>query len=125
MTTDHGAIARDPLCEHALVAAGAGSRERLAGALRRYLEHARELRAPTKKYSSSFNPRGHGPYFFYYAHRNALDACEHADEETAARVRALVRAEVLASREGDGTFLDHVMYGRAYGTAAALGILSR
>ena len=54
-----------------------------------------------------------------------MDACEYADEKTAARVRELVRAEVLASREGDGTFMDHVMYGRAYGTAAALGILGR
>jgi hypothetical protein len=36
-----------------------------------------------------------------------------------------VREAVLSAMERDGTFLDHHMYGRAYGTAMALCILSK
>jgi hypothetical protein len=123
MTTEHGSIARDPLCEHALLAGGQGDRAKLEAALARFERFAGELRLPTKKYYDYFNSRGHGGYYFFFAHRNAHDAAALAGEEAKARVRAFVREAVLAAREGDGTFMDHQMIGRAYATAQALVIL--
>jgi tetratricopeptide (TPR) repeat protein len=125
MTTEHGAIARDPLCEHALLVAGEGSTQaQLDRALARFLKFADELRAPTKHYFDYFNSRGHGGYYFFFAHRNAFDAAALAGDETRERVRAFVRRAVLAVREGDGAFMDHYMNGRAYATAQALAVLA-
>ncbi|MHC4818259.1 MAG: hypothetical protein ACYTF8_09415, partial [Planctomycetota bacterium] len=125
MTTAHGAIARDALCEHALLMAGEGSTiAQLEKALARFEKFAHELRAPTKHYYDYFNTRGHGGYYFFFGHRNAFEAAALAGDETRARVRAFVRRTVLAVREGDGAFLDHYMNGRAYATAQALAILA-
>jgi len=125
MTTAHGAIARDALCEHALLAVGEGSTQaQLDRALARFLEFADELRAPTKHYFDYFNTRGHGGYYFFFAFRNAFEAAALAGDETRARVREFVRRAVLAVREGDGAFLDHYMNGRAYATAQALAVLA-
>jgi len=123
MTTEWGSIARDSLCEHALLVTGKGDAKKLAAALGRFEKFAPELRLPTKKLYDYFNSRGHGGYYFFFAHRNAFDAAEFADGKTRDRVRAFVRAAVLAAREGDGTFMDHQMIGRAYATAQALAIL--
>jgi hypothetical protein len=124
MTTPHGSIARDPLCEQALLALGAGSKKTLAAALGRYLEFHKELRAPTKQLYDYFNMRGHGGYYFYFAHLNAVRAAGLSSAAARRKVHAAARAAVLASREGDGTFMDQAMIGRAYGTAAALVILA-
>lgn len=126
MTTDHGAIGRDPLCEHALLAGGRGSIEALDAALRRYLVHGEELRVPTKRLYNYFNGRGHGGYFFFFAHRRALEAAEGFGlPATVMKVRAFVREQVLAAQEGDGTFMDKFNLGRSYGTAQALVLLVR
>jgi hypothetical protein len=124
MTTEHGSIARDPLCEHALLANGKGDARKLAAALARFERFAHELRRPTKQLYDYFNARGHGGYYFFFAHRNAFEAAALADGKTRDRVRAFVREAVLAAREGDGTFMDHQMIGRAYATAQALCILA-
>lgn len=125
MTTEHGAIARDALCEHALLVAGEGStRAQLEAALARFLKFAHELRAPTKHYYDYFNTRGHGGYYFFFGHRNAFEAAALAGDATRDKVRAFVREAVLAVREGDGAFMDHYMNGRAYATAQALAILA-
>ena len=126
MTTPHGSIARDPLCEHALLLAGKGSAQRLREALRRFSKFKKDLRVPTKHYSSDFNPRGHGAYFFFFAQRNAFEAATSltADDGLRASVIAGVRSEVLAARDADGSFTDHSLYGRGYGTAMALFVLA-
>ncbi|HEX6884957.1 MAG TPA: hypothetical protein VF530_16395 [Planctomycetota bacterium] len=124
MTTPHGSIARDPLCEEALLACGRGSRELLAAALERFLAHHAELRAPTKRLYDYFNQRGHGGYYFFFAHDNALRAARaYAPPELVREVEARTRAAVLAAMEGDGTWMDKFLLGRAYGTAMALLIL--
>ncbi|MCA9321101.1 MAG: hypothetical protein KDB53_10215, partial [Planctomycetes bacterium] len=124
MTTDHGSISRDPLCENALFAAGRGDESSLEAALRRFLQHYEELRLPTKKLYDYFNSRGHGGYFFFYALRNAKEAARHAKPDLRAQVLSRVRTAALAAREGDGSFMDHHMIGRAYSTAMALYILA-
>ncbi len=126
MTTPHGSIARDPLCEHVLLLAGKGSKEKLAAALERYCAHAHELRLPTKRLYDYFNSRGHGGYYFFFAHENAVEAATaFAGAKDGKRTLAVAREAVLAAREGDGTFVDAFLLGRAYGTAMALLILGR
>jgi hypothetical protein len=124
MTTEWASIARDPLCEHALLANGKGDARKLGAALGRFEKFAPELRVVTKKLYDYFNSRGHGGYYFFFAHRNAFDAAALANGKTRDRVRAFVREAVLEAREGDGTFMDHQMIGRAYATAQALAILA-
>ncbi len=104
--------------------AGLGDKSKFDPALARYMEFAHELRLPTKAYYDYFNRRGHGGYYFFFAHRNALAAAEHASPAVRAKVTKYVRGQVLAAREGDGTFMDHSMNGRAYGTAQALILLA-
>jgi len=125
MTTEHGSIARDALCEHALLAAGRGDRQKLENAFERFMKFGHELRVPTKRYYDYFNRRGHGGYYFFFAHRNAYEASAHASEEARRKVRSYIRDQVLKAREGDGTFMDHYMLGRAYATAQALCVLHR
>jgi hypothetical protein len=124
MTTDHGSIARDALCEHALLACGRGSKALLDKALDRFLEHHAELRVPTKRYYDYFNERGHGGYYFFFAHRNAQEAAAaFGSKDARKKVRAAVQDAVLAAQEGDGTWMDKFLLGRAYGTAMALYLL--
>jgi hypothetical protein len=124
MTTEHGSIARDSLCEHALLLCGIGDKTKFGPALERYMKFGHELRAPTKAYYDYFNTRGHGGYYFFFAHRNALEAADHVDPDLRGKVVAYVRAQVLAAREGDGAFMDASANGRAYGTAQALILLA-
>lgn len=122
MTTAHGSIARDPLCELALLRGGRGSFEKLERALSRFCKHAPELAAPTKRLDDAYDERGHGSYHFFYGHANAVEASWFAGEDTRKRVARVAHEEIGAQREADGTFLDHWMLGRAYATAMALRV---
>jgi len=124
MTTKHGSIARDCLCGVALLRAGRKELPKLGPALDRFLEHHRELRVPTKRLYDYFNGRGHGGYFYFFAHWHAAEAA--CELPAARRRKALdaIRKEILSCRELDGTWVDHAMLGRAYGTAQALRILA-
>ena len=124
MTTPHGSIARDALCEHALLLAGRKRKPAIEAALDRFLQYESELRAPTKKLYDYFNARGHGGYYFFFAHHNAREAALLLPQEKRAKVLGTISAEVLAAREVDGSWMDHYMIGRAYGTAMALLILA-
>lgn len=120
MTTAHGSIARDSLCERALLEGGRGSVEALESALARYWRHAHNLREPTKR-DHYHDANGYGSHYFFFAHRNAIDAARaYAGEEATNRTLHLARELVLAAQEGDGTFMDAFLLGRAYGTAQAL-----
>lgn len=125
MTTDHGAIARNPLCESALIVNGRDSRQQLTVAFGHILAHHAELRRPSKMFYDYFNRRGHGGYYFYFAHRNAWEAAAHVPAPLRKKVRAAVRQALLSSMELDGTFVDSVSIGRAYGTGIALTVLAQ
>ncbi|MCB9915994.1 MAG: hypothetical protein H6828_12765 [Planctomycetes bacterium] len=115
-----GSIARDPLCELALLRGGRGSFAALDDALRDYLRHAHELAGPLRRLDAEFDVRGHASYHFFYGHDGAVAAARFADEALRARVVETALREVAASGQGDGTFLDHWRLGRAYATAMAL-----
>jgi hypothetical protein len=124
MTTEHGSIARDPLCEAVLLECGRGSKDALEKALQRFLEFHGELRAPTKRLYDYFDERGHGGYYYFFAYRNALESArQFAPAALQKKVAAVARESVLAAQEGDGTWMDKFLLGRAYGTAMALQIL--
>ena len=125
MTTEFGSIARDPLCEHALLSADQGDANKLDEALKRFLMFQQELRAPTKHYSGDFNGRGHGSYFLFYGLHNAIEAAAHVkDADLRAKIIAGVQGAMLEVAEKDSSAIDHSMYGRAYGTAMALLIMA-
>jgi len=124
MTTDWGGIAREPLCEHVLLACGRGSKDTLGKALERFVEYHAQLRVPTKRLYDYFNDKGHGGYYFFFAHRNALEAARaFGSKQAIKKVTAAVHDAVLAAQEGDGTWMDKFLLGRAYGTAMALLVL--
>jgi len=127
MTTEHGSVARDPLCSMALLNSGKESgQEELKAALERFMLHARELQVPRKKRFGDFNKRGHGSYFFFYAHYHALRAANLLkDQPLKQQARKFIRKEVLNTQEFDGSFLDHYLYGPCYGTGKALSILAQ
>ena len=124
MTSEHGSIARDALCEHALLVGGRGSKKTLGAALARYRVFASELRLPTKRLYDYFNGRGHGGYYFFFAHKNATDAARWIKGRERKETLSVAREAVLSAREGDHTFMDKFLLGRAYGTAMALLILA-
>ncbi|MGI9516892.1 MAG: hypothetical protein ACR2NP_07610 [Pirellulaceae bacterium] len=121
----HGSIARDPMCEYALLLADNGDEELYAAALKRFIQHESMLREPTKQYSGYFNDNAHGSYFFFYGHFNALQAAELASPELRTEVEEAVLRAILSAREQDGSSIDNFMYGRAYGTAVTLVITGR
>ena len=125
MTTEFGSIARDPLCEHALLLADHGDANKLADALRRFLQFQQQLREPTKHYSGDFNSRGHGSYFLLFGLHNAIEAAAHVkDADLRAKIIGGVQGAMLEAAEKDSSAVDNSMYGRAYGTAMALLILA-
>lgn len=122
LATPHGAIARDPLCELALLRGGRSTTARLEAALERYLAHVHELEPATRRLDVDCDERGHASYHFFYAHAGAVEAALHVDPALAMRVRSRALAEISAVQEVDGTYLDHWRLGRAYGTAMALRV---
>lgn len=120
-----GSIARNPICEYALIVAGVGSKPNHEKALNDFLEYERQLRTPTKMYSSYFNKNSHGSYFFFYGHHNAFQSAKGAAPELQKKVFDAVKRSILFAREKDGSAMDHFMYGRAYGTAFTLVILGQ
>lgn len=125
MTTEFGSIARDPLCEHALLSAKRGDANRLTQALKRFLRFHEQLHGPTKHYSSDFNQRGHGSYFLLFGLHNAMEAAAHVpDTNLRADSMAAVQRAMIRAAEKDSSAVDHSMYGRAYGTAMAMLILA-
>ena len=124
MTTPHGSIARDLLCEHALLLAGKKTKPAIEKALDRFLQYHTELRAPTKKLYDYFDERAHGGYYFFFAYLNAARAADNCSDALQKKLFAATREALDSSREFDGTWMDQAMLGRAYGTAMALVILA-
>ena len=97
---------------------------RLSAAVDRFVEHHHELREPTKRLYDYFNSRGHGGYYYFFAHWHAVEAARELPAAKRKKALEAIRKELLSCRELDGTWVDHAMLGRAYGTAQALRILA-
>lgn len=124
MWTVHASAARAPICEHAILAGGGGSKEQLQGGIEIFLKHRDELESPRKIYFHHFNRRGHGAYFHLFAYRHAAEAMLALGEEAPEGGLRQIRDELLTICEIDGTWIDMYKVGKAYGTATALITLS-
>jgi len=113
-----GAVGRGPGCELALLHVGGSDAERLAGAVDRFLAHAPLFEAEQGKVLMHAGPDGQGCHYLLFDAAHAALALAKVGVEPGPRVRLL---EMLATcRQGDGSFIDTPLIGRAYGTAMAL-----
>jgi hypothetical protein len=117
-------IARGPVCEHALFAAGATSRKNLHTAVKRFLQYRDALRIPVKLNKSWGNPHCFSSYFYFYAYYHAALAIRALGKRTAAPLLKSLRDDILAVPEMDATWVDYHQGGKPYGTAMALLVLA-
>jgi len=116
-------IGRASACEQALVELGAAPEADLAGALSEFMVRRAELRAPVKLTDGWVSRVGSGSYFYHFAYYHAARALsEHGGEAGQASLR-LLRDDLLAVVEADGTWMDFAPVGKAYGTAMSLLVL--
>lgn len=111
---------RAPICELALLLAGASDQKRLAAAVELSFEQHRNLEN-VRKYDDHADRYRNGGFFFWYALFGRLEAINALEDPALrARGRERLRATVLAIPEIDGGFVDSHELGRTYGTAMAL-----
>ncbi|MCB9872019.1 MAG: DNRLRE domain-containing protein [Planctomycetes bacterium] len=113
-------IARGPVCEQALWACGRVDKDDLNTALSTFLQHHSGLRRAKKIDASWSTPDNYSCYFYTFAYYHAAAAARAAGGEVGKQVLAAVRAELLATAEIDGTWVDFQQTGKPYGTAMAL-----
>jgi hypothetical protein len=113
-----GASGRGPVCDLALLRAGAGSAEGLSVALEHFLEGSTLLDAERGKVLMHAGPDGQGCHYLLFDHLHAALAHATLPAHEAQRVR--LTELLLAYRQTDGSFLDTPILGPSYGTAAAL-----
>jgi hypothetical protein len=116
-------IARGPVCEHALLACGASTREHLATAMRTFMQYHAGLRRAKKIDASWASPNNFSCYFYFYAYYHAALAARALGPDLAEPILAAIRQEILATAEIDGTWIDFAQTGKPYGTAMALLLL--
>lgn len=132
--TPVGGLGRDVLCAEALLiclehgAEGPGpsdlarherARRGFDRAMLRFLDMHPLLGEATKRWADYFDTRGLASYFFFSGHHSAMRASSRWDLAGREELRRRIRGAVWAAREHDGTWVDHIALGRAYGTAMA------
>lgn len=116
-----GAVGRMCAVETALLAAGRGSPERAAQAVRAFGDHWEALEARRAKSGTHLPPYGVAPYYFMYAHWRAALAVQAAPESQRKELRAIVLERLGRTRSPEGTWNDRVFDRSAnFGTACAL-----
>jgi hypothetical protein len=113
-----GAVGRSPVCELALLRAGASDSERVERALEQFLAHADTLAAQQGKGIMHAGAAAQGCHYILFDYGWAAEAWREVAGDARTRVRLLEL--LLDCRQADGSFLDTPINGRAYGTAQAL-----
>ncbi len=113
-----GAAGRAPVCELALHLAGRGSEARLREALGFFREHRDLYVAETGKALAHAGPYIIGCHYLLFDYEGAAAAAARIAPDP--RVKLDLREMILASRLGDGSFLDNPVVGRSYATAMAV-----
>jgi len=113
-----GAAGRAPVCELALLRAGASDAARVRRALEQFLRHALALDAERGKVLMHAGPAAQGCHYVLFDHAWAAAAWRAIDGDEKTRLR--LAELLLACRQSDGSFLDTPINGRACGTALAL-----
>jgi hypothetical protein len=119
--TDDASIARAPLCDTALLRVGRVSRDDVRASLDVFMKLRMELRA-TGKTSTPYwlPPHAYTSYFFHFAYYHAAGALAELGDAQAKKDLATLRDDLLGWSEPDGTWVDDLLLGKPYGTAAAL-----
>jgi tetratricopeptide (TPR) repeat protein len=119
-----GAVARDPLCELACYVHGRSDPQRLRAAVAFFMEH-RGLLERSRRFPGAHDHSNHtiAPYYFYFGHFYVLEALKLLPEEERKRWARELLASMVTYPEIDGSFVDSVFVGKAYGTAMGLLIL--
>ncbi len=116
-----GSAARSAICETMLHLLGAGSTERIRGAIEAFHTHWGELEKRRKKPGTHEGPYLIAPYYFYYGHRYAAQAIELLPAPVRAKERNRLFELLLRTRDPDGTWNDRAFpRSRNYGTAMVL-----
>ena len=114
-------IARSTNCESTLSLLGLSRELSIKKALADFHEHWDELEKRRKKTGTHVAPYGIAPYYFYYAHRFAAQAISQLPKEFRAAEHKKLFAQLLKTRDEDGTWNDRVFArSRAYGTAMSV-----
>jgi hypothetical protein len=118
-------LGRAPLCETALRALGKGGPGDLEKAVANFLEGRAVLRGPVKLTPGWTMPGGVSSYFYFFAYLHAAEAVEALGGPSRDGRLAVLRDDLLAVAEADGTWVDYPALGKAYGTAMALLVLAK
>ncbi len=114
-------IGRAPLCELALRKLDANESSDLELAIRLFMTHRQELRAPVKLTEGWVSKVASSSYFYFYAYDNAARAISDSGMDRS-RLTELSR-DILQVVEMDGSWVDFEAIGKDYGTAMALHVL--
>jgi hypothetical protein len=121
--TQDASIARAPACELALWRQDEVPDADLATSIERFLHWRGELDVGVKLTGSWLPPHAYSAYFYYFAYYHAARAILALEHASRASELALLRADVLAHVDSDGTWTDFTSVGKPYGTAMALLVL--
>jgi hypothetical protein len=118
-------VARAPACEHALWLHGRSDAAKVRETLDAFMEHRGDLRKAARLSSSWLLPHCYSAYFCHFAYHHAAEALFDLGGAASKRDLALLREDLLADVEPDGSWVDDATIGKPYGTAAALLVLRR
>ncbi len=119
-----GEAARGPLCARALWLAGAGELEQIRAALDIYVEYQAGFAKELGKTLMHTGAAGQGSHYLMFDYANAAAAVADLPRRQQGRYADAVRRDVLRAQGADGSFVDTMLLGRAYGTAMAVIALS-
>ena len=119
--SDDASIARAPLCDMALLHVGKATKDDLRKSLEVFMKYRLELRA-TGKTSTPFwlPPHAYTSYFFHFAYYHAAEAFAALGDASSKKDLATLRDDLLGWAEPDGAWVDDLLLGKPYGTAATL-----
>lgn len=117
-----GSVGRLAVCEMALLESGRHTTDDLARGLETFVKYRDEL-DKVKGYPGNHFVRSYrnAAYYFLYAHFfSAYALKEIPNAEQRKRLGTAMQEALVKSRNPDGTWTDHEMWGRLYGTAMAM-----
>lgn len=115
-----GAAGRGPVCELALLEAGAGSLDRVRRSLKAFMKYRAGLAKEVGKVLMHAGPDGQGCHYPMFDYAFAARAVARLPEVERASYRAPLIELLLATRSEEGAFRDAQFNGWEYGTAMAL-----
>lgn len=117
-----GEALRGPLCARAILRGHGevGSTDEIVQALDLYMKYRDGFDAQLGKTLMHTGPAGQGSHYLMFDYANAAAAIAELPNKQRARYTNAVLEEILSAATADGSFVDTMLLGRAYGTAMAV-----